>query len=202
MKLYLSSVLISNGQAFRSLFTTAKPKIAVIANAWDVYPQVKAEPFLTKIHSILVDLGFEVTDIDLRKTQDKALLTQLSSLDGIWVTGGNAFYMNYLMHQSGFAGHIADLVQKGLVYGGESAGAVLTGPTLRGAQLMDNVADAPEVIWDGFKLVDFGIIPHWDNPKYSDRLNAMRDEMSKYTTVRPLNDNQAIKVADESVELV
>jgi peptidase E len=104
------------------------------------------------------------------------------------------------MFQSGFDQAISS-VHRAFVYGGESAGAVVTGPTLHGAQYMDNPDDAPEVVWNGLSIVNFGIVPHWGEAKYSKKLESIRDELAKYTEVIELRNAQAVVVRDGSVRV-
>ena len=75
--------------------------------------------------------------------------------------GGNTFYLNHKIHKTGFDELIKAALANGLVYGGTSAGAVVAEPTLHGVEFIDNPKDAPQVIWEGLGLVDFGIVPHW-----------------------------------------
>jgi peptidase E len=51
------------------------------------------------------------------------------------------------------------------VYGDDSAGACLAGPSLHDIELADNPEDAPEAIFTGLALVKFAIVPRWGNKK-------------------------------------
>ena len=112
------------------------------------------------------------------------------SHDFIWIMGGNTFYLNYKIHKTGFDKTLKSAVANGLVYGGTSAGAVIAGPTIHGAENVDDLKDAPQVIWDGLGLVDFGIVPHWGMEKYAKELEKMYEEMQPYVS-------QVIKLSNE-----
>ncbi len=181
-----------------SLFTSAQPnKIGIIANAWAPYSKEKSLPYIEGLANKLQTLGFETVMVDLQKYEDRTIdLKQLlESLQGIWVTGGNSFYLNWAIHQSGFDTIVHDLVKNGLVYGGESAGAAVAGQTLHGVENLDDPAATPSVIWEGLGLMDFGIVPHWNNEKYASRLKKCRDEMEKYTKIATMEDDQYIVVS-------
>jgi dipeptidase E len=197
MKLYLSSVGLPDPQAYAALFSSTSASIGLIANAWQVAPAAKAKPFIDTTKAALTTLGFTVEPIDLLDYTSKPdeLKKHLQSLAGIWVTGGNTFYLNWAMRQAGFNTIIREVCEAGLVYAGESAGAVIAGPTLHGIEHLDNPAEAPELIWDGLGLIDYGIIPHWGEAKYADRLETARSAMAgKIATVKTLHNSEYVVV--------
>jgi dipeptidase E len=73
------------------------------------------------------------------------------------------------MKQSGFDQIIVDLLkQDKIAYGGFSAGSVIAAPTLKGIDIIDDPAIVTEgydseIIWEGLKLIDFSIVPHYQS---------------------------------------
>jgi len=193
MKLYLSSIGIPDPQKFRALFGGSTPKIAVIANAWDVAP-ADGEPHIRSLVDVLHRMGFTHQVMDLKDfhTSPHDLKKALELFGGVWVMGGNTFYLRWCMQKAGFDEAIKPLLDAGLVYGGESAGAVVAGTSLRGIELLDNPHDAPQIIWQGLGLVDLGIIPHWDEQSDRTHLDAAFSQMSAYTKVITLNNDADI----------
>ena len=105
MKLYLSSISIPNDQLFIDLFDMSRRnKIAVIPNAWTSYPQEKSLPYVETLTNKLQTLGFDVVTIDLLQYVNRTdeLKQFLEGLQGVWITGGNTFYLNWAIRQSGF----------------------------------------------------------------------------------------------------
>jgi dipeptidase E len=199
MKLFLSSVGIPNGQAYQALFEgVADRSVAVIFNAWDVYPAEKSRPFLYATQDLFAAMDFRHELVDLKQYAKKPseLSAALQRYSALWIMGGNSFYLNWLLREAGFDQIIRPLMAQGLVYGGESAGAVVAGRTLHGAEHIDNPALAPAEVWDGMGLVDFNIVPHWGNPKYAEALERCRAEMSTYGNVEAISDEQFITVRD------
>ena len=94
------------------------------------------------------------------------------------------------MRESSFDDIINDLLAAGIVYGGESAGAAVAGKTLHGIELLDDPTDAPEVIWEGLGLVEYGLLPHWRREKYLGRIEQAHDEMQQFCMVKTLRDDQ------------
>lgn len=194
MKLYLASLGIVHKQHFLALLGDLPRTVAIIPNAWDVYPEERRQAETQKAESSFAQLGFFATFVDLTANSNQALRVKLNEHSVVWVMGGNTFYLNYVMRQCGFAEVIADFLKANKIYGGESAGAAVATPTIHGIELFDNLKEAPETLWEGLGLVDFGIVPHWGLDKYAGLLRQCKREMSEYVDVITLTDNQAILV--------
>jgi dipeptidase E len=196
MKLYLSSLRIPQPKPFLKLFGKNPLHIAIIPTAWHVLPPEKSEPFITHTTKDLVDLGFTTESLNLEDYADKpeALHAKLREFSGCWVLGGNSFYLNYWMMKSGFDNILPDLLKDGFVYGAESAGAVVVGRSLHGIELLDDPSEAPEVIWPGLGLVDYGIVPHWGHGTYAGRIEQAYDEMRLFGPVKTLANDEFIVI--------
>ena len=200
MKLFLSSIRLPSKDEQAKLFgDTPRPKVVIIPNAWDTYPEDRQETELTSAMTEFEKHGYRSTVLDLVTSSDKQKQDNLLSNDFIWVMGGNSFYLNYRVQKTGFDVLLRDALDKGLVYGGTSAGAVVACPTLHGTENADNPNDAPQVIWEGLNLVDFGIVPHWGMEKYADKLEKMADEMRPYVPqlITLTNEQAAIVIGGE-----
>ena len=68
------------------------------------------------------------------------------------LTGGNPFYLRWMMRITGVDEIIRELVEQGKVYVATSAGAVVAGATLRHFDNQDDPNEAGEVIWEGLHL--------------------------------------------------
>lgn len=203
MKLYLSSIGILNGAALLSMLTDKAPlSVAVIPNAWDVYPQWRRQLAIEDLLDRFKQLDIAPKIIDIATVQSTDLKNELSEHSLVWIMGGNSFYLNYLLHQSKLPDIIVPLLTKGLVYGGESAGAMLAGTTLHGVEWLDDAEKSPELLWDGLNLVDFGIIPHWGAKKYGEKLQSCKDEMEQYATVTRLTNDQVLIVDGDNVRVI
>jgi dipeptidase E len=116
--------------------------------------------------------------------------------------GGNTFHLNYYAQKSGFGDVIKNLLLEGLVYGGESAGAILVGSTLHGIEYLDDPKLAPEILWNGIGLLDYGLIPHWGWEKYGEYISKARNEMEKHGTVITLDNDKALVIIDGQTKVV
>ena len=191
MKLYLSSLDLPRPDNFLSLFTKPSPRIAVIGNAWDPSLNDRKKEEVAITMKRLSDIGTLPEEIDLRVIvrDDGGLEQLLSPFDGVYITGGNSFYLNYILHRTGMDAWLRSTHQD-FVYAGASAGAVVTGTTLHGIEHLDDPSVVQEPSFDGMGLVPFGIIPHWESTKSGERLRACHMEMVKFSEVKTMTDTE------------
>jgi dipeptidase E len=170
MKLFLSSGGVPRPDLLKELLgiTNESVTVALINNAQDTYPENIGIERAAALSELFTLLGFQPINVDLREYEGKTeeLAEKLKACRLIWCSGGNAFWLRYVMNISGFDVIIKDLLSQGIVYGGWSAGVVVVGPSLHPIELMDEPDKAPTIIMEGLNLVDFFIWPHWDNEKY------------------------------------
>ncbi|MEV9642756.1 Type 1 glutamine amidotransferase-like domain-containing protein [Aliarcobacter butzleri] len=80
------------------------------------------------------------------------------------MTGGNTFFLLQELKKTGADKIIIDEINKGKLYIGESAGAIVTSANVEYAKRMDDVKKAPNLAeFSGLNLVDFYVIPHYTN---------------------------------------
>jgi dipeptidase E len=145
----------------------------------------------------------------------------VQAADALLFWGGDPLYLSYWLHQSGLAALLPSLT--GSVYVGTSAGAIAaasmfgetyTEPrTCSGTPLTSQevVFEGPDgaiprtfVTAEGVGLVDFAVIPHYDNPDHPD---ASLVNAEKWAGLLPvptyaIDDQTAITVTDGVVDVV
>lgn len=207
MKLFLSSEGVPRPDLLRELMGIGdeKVKVALINNAQDPYPEERARERGIALTKLFSSLGFEPVEIDLREYERKTeeLAMRLRTCKLIWCSGGNSFWLRYIMKTSGFDKIIKDLLAEGIVFGGWSAGAVLVGPSLHPIELMDDPKKAPEIIYEGLGLIDYFIWPHWNTEKYVPLQEEASRKMNElpYET-RVLRDGEVLIVKNGISELI
>ncbi|HMO78795.1 MAG TPA: Type 1 glutamine amidotransferase-like domain-containing protein [Candidatus Paceibacterota bacterium] len=208
MKLFLSSLSISSEQkeAFINLVEKdlSDIKFALIENAADPYSQ-KAKGFVEETRKNLQSFEIKLEQVNLLeyKNRPNELFEKLSKFDVVWIGGGNTFYIRWLMKETGFDNIINKLLEKGIVYGGGSAGAIVAGKTLKYFDLVDNPEDSPEQIYNGLGLTNLIIIPHWNTESFRDKLKEIKQLYEKEDIeVTTIEDGKAIVIKDEDIIIV
>ncbi len=160
--------------------------------------------FVDEDRDKLIELGFNVRDIDIETKTETQLADDLKDIDMIFVAGGNAFYLLEKAIASGFDKLTKSLVNQGIIYVGSSAGSVFVGPTLELVRTVDDPLKAPQLkTHKGLNIVDFVVLPHIGNEKFQPKYDEIIDEIdnSPFKVIK-LKDNQAVLVHGDDVKII
>ena len=202
MKLFLASIAAETIRHLKELLDK-EPKecnIVFIPTAADLH---KDKSFVEKDRKKLVELGYKIDDYDIKGKDENQLLEKFGVADVIFVAGGNSFYLLEKAKESGFDKIIKEVLDKGIVYVGSSAGAVIAGPNIEPIKYLDDPAKAPNLkSFTGLNLVNFIPLPHFDNPKYESKCKKIMDEYKDKLELLPIKDTQAAIVEDGALRFV
>lgn len=199
MKLYLSSYRIPVPEALANLLgkPLAETTVALIPNAKDYYAKRPWEIKVNDMVEYLKALGLKVDIVDLREYDSgDAVRIKMQPYDLIWAMGGNTYILRYEMRRSGFEQAINELLGSGIVFGGDSAGALVAGPSIAGVEEADDPTFAEELITEGLNLIPELVLPHVDNPSFS-HIPPTFKTLHSGKKVIELKDSQAAVFNDE-----
>jgi dipeptidase E len=202
-KLFLASsfnVTITEFIRVAGIINPQELKVAFIENA--------AEPYRGKIELSWVDNDreafvqnkFNLTDIDLNNYKG-----DFTEFDIIHCCGGHTRYLLSIIHKLGHFNNIRSaILDKGVIYTGTSAGSMIASPTLFGVGRLDD--DLSEVFLEseqvGLNLVDFLILPHFNNPEFiPTNYETIKSTDYQHPLVF-LNDNSAIWVGGKKFQII
>jgi dipeptidase E len=192
----LNILLISSGRGAVSTFLeratgSRHPRIGFIAAAGSPYPET---PWMDADREALLHLGCRVMELDL-ETADTATLDDLmSGLDGVFVAGGNTFALLHHVRRSGFDAALQKHLRRGLAYIGASAGALIMGPDVAPAGILDDATEAPPLTSTlGLGYVDQVPLPHVGSTDFDPALieRTVR-EFGERFDLRLFTDEQAL----------
>jgi len=234
MKLLLTSSGISNSSIRHALVSLlGKPidECKALFVPTGVYPFAGGPnyawwPIAGQKKGALVDLGWKTMGLleltALPSIKKDIWVSSLEDTDALLVWGGDPLYLAYWFEQSGLTEVLTSL-NKELVYVGVSAGSMAVssffGETYRNALNGNNNAHSSEaIVFDtpqgeisrtfvtahGAGLVDFALIPHFENTDHPDACgtNAEKWAAKLPVPVYAIDENTAIKVTDGNVEVV
>lgn len=167
MRLFLASYRTGADPRILTEMLHGGTRVAVLAAACDAWPEPARAAAVTSEFVGLRRLGLDPVEIDLRVETD--LAARLAEVSAVWVRGGNTFVLRRQLAVSGADRLLGTLVHNDrLTYCGYSAGACVTGPTLRGLEFADppediSVVAGPnaDVPTDGLNWIDRVIVPHY-----------------------------------------
>ncbi|MDP3900240.1 MAG: Type 1 glutamine amidotransferase-like domain-containing protein [bacterium] len=145
-------------------------------------------------------VGFQVTNVDIEAKTTNELRNILQDKDIIYVQGGNTFYLLKHAKTSGFDIIVKELIDKGIIYIGVSAGSYIACPTIEMAIWKHQDRNRIGLTdLTALHLVPFLLSVHY-TPKYKEILKKAIKQ-TQYP-VRILTDKQALLVRGEEVMLV
>jgi len=149
----------------------------------------------------LIDMGIRVKVIDLRMVEKVDLKSILEKLDGVWVNGGNTFYLLKWMRKSGFLEIIHEILKKGKVYVGVSAGSIIAGPSID-ICTWKNVDDTSCVLMDDLSalhLTNVSVFPHYSK-EWENIVNQNKNKLKNKLIC--VTDKQAVLILGTKVEVI
>ena len=168
-------------------------RIAFIPNARDTYENNDS---LKTYKDFLESRNKHVEYVDLKEYSGDDLFSKLSSFDVVYVTGGNSFYLLELVRKSGLDAILPKLLDKGIVYLGESAGAVIMSNSIEPTGLMDYPEFSDLKDYVGLDYLDFVFLPHSDEEKYMPKIDAIEKEFSKTFALKKFSNSQGLMIDD------
>jgi dipeptidase E len=155
----------------------------------------------------LVDAGITVTLLDLRECRGEKGQNELRQVlgvaDVVWIGGGNIFYLNWLLKDTGARDIIIEYAKNGNVVAGGSAGAIVAGPTIETFEAADDASAAPSVICDALALTATVVLPHWGREDYGSAMERIAKQLTARSyVVQPLTDREALVINGSSRRIV
>ena len=133
-------------------------KIVFIPTAGNVEPYTG---YIDEGVEMLKSLGYELEIIDISKYDEDYLKNKLSKTECICISGGNTFYLLQELKKKNLIGLLYERIKEGLLYIGESAGAIIMSENIEYNQIMDNKEIAPDLDnYEAMNITDFYILPH------------------------------------------
>ena len=159
----------------------------------------------------LEEFGDKTSEILKQVQEDKSVskIDQTSTTTILHFCGGHTLYLLDKIRKCNLVATIQNLVLSDqIIYTGSSAGCMIVAPDL---SVKKDLNDEPETWakylsdftdYSGLDLVDFLIVPHFNNPAYSPYNQEYVANSSFNTPLLFLSDNQAVWVKDRMFEIV
>jgi dipeptidase E len=214
MRLFLSSYRAGRHDSELKSFAGSINKVAVITNAKDYKTPEDRKFKVDDNFAFWRSLEIEPTEIDLRPHFHKQGAESLfDGFDFVWLAGGNTFLLRRALSYTGIDKFLIDKVKNdSLIYGGESAGAIMASPSLRGSEDDSTSEDDPKylplpygkkVLWDGLGFIDYVLVPHYQSPEIAESIEGyIKYLKARNIDFKTITDEQAIVINGNREELL
>jgi dipeptidase E len=175
-------------------------RFACISTAAAVYPE---RPWIALEQDHLRRLGATVREVELSTMDPSAAQEAIGGADGVFVHGGNTFFLLQELQRTGLPELLATFVGSGGLYIGSSAGSIVAGPRIDIVAPTDDPSKAPTVNPSGgLGLVGFVPFVHYDDPAYRAPLTAAFElAIAAGVNVLPLRNDQWVEADSTGVRL-
>lgn len=159
--------------------------------------------YMEKDRENLIKMKFNVIEIDISKLSKQEIVKKFNSVNVIFVSGGNCFY---LLQQLKIKDVLQELIEfaNNKIYIGTSAGACITCPSIEYLEELDDKSQAP--LLNDFKamnLVDFYILPHYKSKeKYTKLADEIERQYKDYKFIKLTNEQAVIVEYDNSYKII
>lgn len=154
------------------------------------------------------ELGFKIRELEVSDVEEAQAKEIIENTDILYIAGGNSFYLLQELKKKNLLDFIKQRVDEGMVYIGESAGAVIASPNIAYIEYMDDPSVAPELeSTDSLGLVGFYTLPHWGEEPFKELAekiyNTYAESLKLWVVdnkgaIRHLKDNEyAMDLGDE-----
>ena len=169
-------------------------KIVFIPTAGNVEPYTG---YIDEGVEMLKSLGYELEIIDISKYDEDYLKNKLSKTECICISGGNTFYLLQELKKKNLIGLLYERIKEGLLYIGESAGAIIMSENIEYNQIMDDKSIASELDdYTGVNVFDHYVLPHIGEYPFEESTQKILENYQDKISLVAINNSEAILVND------
>jgi len=158
--------------------------------------------YVGSARTLFKKLGAELIEIEISTANDSDIMQVFDAADIIYFTGGNAFFLIDQLRKTGTDTLLKQQLEKGKLFIGESAGAIVCAPELSYIEKMDPIPeDYSQSDYAGLGLINFYVLPHYLTAPFK---KVTADIMQSFSNIElcAINNAQALSVKDGVRKLV
>lgn len=150
----------------------------------------------------LASLGLVVKELEITQCDRTEIAQVLNDCDFIYISGGNTFFLMQELRRTGTDKLLTEQVEKGKLYIGESAGAMIAAPNIEYAKKMDDYVTQTPNFKDfrGLHIVNFYPVVHFKEFPFEEETQAIVQENNQLP-LKPITNQQAIAVVGDRISI-
>lgn len=197
MRLFLCSHFSSVGSLIKEEINMKKVLFIPTASIYEEY-----KGYVGSARKLFKKFGAVLTEMDISKEEYENIEAAFNSADIIYFTGGNSFFLLEQLRKKGVDKLLKEELNKGKLFIGESAGAIVCAPDIKYIEMMDEKPGDYSLTDDGgLSLINFYVLPHYLTAPFKKITEKILEQFNDLD-ICPINNSQAVIVEEGSKRIV
>ena len=197
MRLFLCSHFSSVGSLIKEEISMKKVLFIPTASIYEEY-----KGYVGSARKLFKKLGAVLTEMDISKEEYENIEAAFNNADIIYFTGGNSFFLLEQLRKKGVDKLLKEELNKGKLFIGESAGAIVCAPDIKYIEMMDEKPSDYSLTDDGgLSLINVYVLPHYLTAPFKKVTEKILEQFNDLD-ICPINNLQAVIVEGVSKRIV
>ena len=154
--------------------------------------------YIDEAKHLFQSLGFSIDILDIVNSSEEVIKEKIKQTPYLYISGGNTFYLLQELKRKHLLPSIKSQIDEGMIYIGESAGAMITTLDIEYAQIMDDKNLANDLNdYSALNLIDFAIVPHYGEFPFEETTIEIVQAYQYKLKLLPITNSQAIIVNED-----
>lgn len=146
--------------------------------------------------------GLIVDELEISTATKDKIESTIQKNDYIYIAGGNTFFLLQELKRTGADKIIAEQINSGKLYIGESAGSIVVSRNIEYVKDMDDFTAAPNIgTFSSLDVIDFYPVPHYTNFPFKESVESIISSYEGKIDLCPISNTQAIVVNGSKFEI-
>lgn len=202
-KIFLTSYFAGTSAIFQQFISTIKiddRKVLYIPTASAVEEYTG---YIDEGKKALEILGFTIDEFDISKNDENKAFAKIAAAKILFIAGGNTFYLLQELKNKHLLQPIRERINNGLLYIGESAGAIILAPSIEYNKIMDSPSAAPTLTdYTSLDVVDFYTLPHYIEAPFTETVQKTFKTYKNKLNLVPISNSEAIVITDKGHSII
>ena len=172
----------------------------------DAASEMRQAPFAQAELKAIGKAAETLVPLTLSQSKSSDLQNEIASANCNYVASGEVFRLLNALRSTGADRLLTDAVNQGKLYAGSSAGAIIAGPSIEPASIMDDPKTAPQLTeYTGLNFTPHVIVPHAQGttgPYSIEVISKTVETYGREWNLLLLRDGQALFMEDEKSILI
>lgn len=200
MKLFLTSYIAGTEKQLKDFLKDYDSRILFIPTAGNVEEYTG---YIDEGIKTLENLGFMVDILDIVQENKKECDLAIASCNCLCISGGNTFYLLQELKKKKLIELIKQRLAEGMLYIGESAGAIITSENIEYNSIMDNPNIATELKdYTGLNLWNKFLLPHNNEFPFIESTTETIHTYAEKLDLLPIDNQTAVIIENEQFSVI